>query len=178
VALRARLAPQPALCKEFEIIMVRLLSFISSVVACLAIGAMVLVTLIDVLGRNFYVPLAGASELTRFLLAFGFVAGIALINRSDGHITVGLLHDFYPARFRRLDIIVSRFGTALGSGFLVWMLFDQGMRLNRSGALTDYFSWPYAPFVFLLAALAVCATGLAIATLLSPLPAQTGETAP
>lgn len=133
----------------------RIVYGLSAAIAAVAMAGMVSITMLDVLGRNFHAPLHGAGEMIRFLLSISFVAGLALVTRADGHIKVGLLYDFYSPAWRRIEGRVSRLGTIVAAGFITWMLTDQGLRLNRSGALTDYFGWPYAPIVFGLAALSL-----------------------
>ena len=123
----------------------------------LALGAMLAVTVLDVLGRNLGKPLPGASEIVSALLAVTFFAGAALAGRHGMHISIGIAVDHYGARWRVREALLTRVVSTIAFAFVAWMATHQAMALQARGVRTEFLNIPLAPVVYVLALLAVLA---------------------
>ena len=91
----------------------RLIS-LSAIIGTSGLIFVVLVIVIDVIGRNFGMPLYGAQDLitmTMVLIVFG---GMALCDRRGGHIVVDIFETLFPAALNRaIDIFSALLGVAI-----------------------------------------------------------------
>jgi TRAP-type C4-dicarboxylate transport system permease small subunit len=88
---------------------IRLLSRLLNWAACLAMGAMMLLTCADVTGRLAARPILGAYEVVGFLMAFlvGFGMGQSTIDR--GHVSVQLIAEKLPLPWRKAVYVAISF---------------------------------------------------------------------
>jgi len=75
------------------------LSYISAV----AVGAMMVITVADVIARRgFHEHVKGSYEYVALLFVYLIFFGLAYAQRQDGHISIGILYDRLPLKFRRM----------------------------------------------------------------------------
>jgi TRAP-type C4-dicarboxylate transport system permease small subunit len=118
-------------------------------VGLLAMGAMCLTTLIDVIGsKGFQMPLPGSTELTGVLQVVAIAGGLAFSKIDGRHIRVDFLLDWLPKRGEAaLDI----FSSILGLGFFAiagWMTFQYGLSIHSSNTETLLLKIRLSPFAF------------------------------
>ncbi|VCU70412.1 Tripartite ATP-independent periplasmic transporters, DctQ component [Pigmentiphaga humi] len=138
------------------------LSRFAAAVGGTSLAAMILVTFVDVLGRNFYKPLPGASEIVSFLLGIMFFAGLSLVTLERAHISVGVLAEKLPGPLRRVEQVFTWAGSVLCCGLFAWMAVRSSVTLWTTDYLTSYLEIRLAWVVFGMAALAILAVPAAL----------------
>ena len=142
----------------------RILSTVAGSLAALALLGMALLTLFDVVGRNFLrSPVPGATELTEIgLVAVTFLL-YPLVAYRQAHISVDLFDDFMGPRARRLLTALASLMGAAVFGIFAWQLWKQGDRLMNYGDVTSYLRLPLGPLLYFMA-IASAATVIAFLT--------------
>jgi TRAP-type transport system small permease protein len=121
-------------------------------VGLVAMAAMVLATLIDVVGSKvFKWPLPGSTEIIGVIQVIAIAGGLAFSKIDGRHIRVEFLLDWLPQRSKdALDI----FSAILGLGLFAiagWMTYHHGVNLLNSGTKTFLLGIPLFPFAFWIA---------------------------
>ena len=121
-------------------------------VGLVAMAAMGLATLIDVIGSKMFLrPLPGSTEITSVLQVAAIAGGLAFSKIDGRHIQVDFLILWLPKRGQAaLDV----FSSLLGLGIFVivgWMTYEYGLSLLSSGTETLLIRIPLAPFAFWIA---------------------------
>lgn len=116
-------------------------------ISALAIVCIILLTVLDVIGRIFYSPVYGTFDLTTLL--GGVVAGFAipLSTLKGAHVYMGFFIDSVSARWKKILTPISQcFGIVL---FLIlgWNLILYGMKTYKSGELSFTIRFPTYPFI-------------------------------
>ena len=121
-------------------------------VGLLAIAAMALATLIDVIGSKFFLmPLPGSTELTGIIQIVAIAGGLAFSKIDGRHIRVEFLVDWMPFRGKAiLDLFSSVLGLLLFAG-AGWMMYQLGDDLLTSGTRTFLLGIPIYPFAYWVA---------------------------
>lgn len=132
--------------------------------AAVLLFAMMIVTVVDVIGRYFLSqPLPGAFELTEILLALTVFVSAPLVCLREEHVSVTLLTDRLSARAREIQAMAA---AALGCfifGIVAWQLFEHARRLDTYGDVTLFLRIPKGPLGYVMAA---CAALAALALML------------
>jgi TRAP-type C4-dicarboxylate transport system permease small subunit len=121
-------------------------------VGLVAMAAMALTTLIDVIGSKvFKWPLPGSTEITSVVQVLAIAGGLAFSKIDGRHIRVEFLLDWLPQRGKAvLDV----FSDLLGLGLFAiagWMTYKHGLILFNSGTKTFLLGIPLYPFSFWIA---------------------------
>jgi TRAP-type transport system small permease protein len=121
-------------------------------IGLVAIAAMGLATLIDVIGSKvLHRPLPGSTEITAVIQVIAIAAGLAFSKLDGRHIRVDFVFGWVSERARgALDL----FSALLGLGLFAaagWMMYDNGQSLLASGTKTFLLGIPLAPFSFWVA---------------------------
>jgi TRAP-type C4-dicarboxylate transport system permease small subunit len=114
------------------------------------LSGMVLLTLCDVILRNFGHPITGSMEIIQYggALVFGFSIPYGTLLLAQ--VRVDLLTEKLPPRAKKtIDIITRIAGIALFL-FIAWNFYLYGMDVRKTGELTASFKLPYYPIVFAL----------------------------
>jgi TRAP-type transport system small permease protein len=121
-------------------------------VGLVAIAAMGLTTLIDVIGSKVLNrPLPGSTEIIGIIQIAAIAGGLAFSKIAGSQIRVDLLPDLLPELGKA---ILDLFGSLLGLGFMVvasWMSWKHGLSLLDSGTKTFLLGVPLFPFSFWIA---------------------------
>ncbi len=108
-------------------------------IAAVFLFAMMIVTVIDVVGRYLFArPLPGAFELTEIMMAVLIFSALPLISARDGHIAVGLLDHLTGPRLAQLrDVVIAVLGGVVTATISVrlWILGD---RLRSYGDVFEF----------------------------------------
>ncbi len=120
--------------------------------------ALMMVTVVDVVGRYFFgAPLPGGFELTEFIMAAIVYAGLPPVSKRDGHITIDLLDEVTPPRLVAPRDILVQIACAGCFGVFAWRLWLLGNQIAEYGDVTEYLRLPQAPIIYLGALLCAVA---------------------
>jgi TRAP-type C4-dicarboxylate transport system permease small subunit len=101
-----------------------------SVIAGAMIFLMMVVTTIDVIGRDFLsVPLFGAFEMTEILMGLVIFAGMPLTTATREHITVNFLENALSPRLRCLQAALGDVLCAVAAAVMAWRVYARGLDL-------------------------------------------------
>lgn len=132
--------------------------------AALMLLALVLVTVVDVVGRYlFRAPIGGADELTVFFMAIGIYAVLPRITWREDHVAVDLIDAVYPKRWIAARQIVMNLLAAAFMAVATWRLWILAVRLQGDGEVTMFLSLPKGPLTFFLVLMCAIATAALLA---------------
>ena len=121
-------------------------------VGLVAMAAMVLATLIDVVGSKvFKWPLPGSTEIIGVIQVIAIAGGLAFSKIDGRHIRVEFLMEWLPQRGKA---VLDLFSALLGLGLFAvagWMTYENGLSLLGSGTKTFLLGIPLSPFSFWIA---------------------------
>ncbi len=124
--------------------------------AALVMFIMMIVTLVDVVGRDlFSAPLPGGFEITELLLASLIFLGLPMVTAESAHVDVDLLDSTVPEFLKPLQNIVIGLVNVIAFGVMSWMLWKLALRTYQYEDTTAVLEIPFAGLVFLMA---ICCT--------------------
>ena len=130
--------------------------------AALMLLALVVVTVVDVVGRYlFRAPIGGADELTVFFMAIGIYAVFPRITWREDHVAVNLVDSVFPKRWIAARQILMNLLAAAFMAVATWRLWILATRLQGDGEVTMFLRLPKGPLaVFLALACAIATVAL------------------
>lgn len=127
-------------------------------VAALCLFGMMALTFATVIARYFLNrPIAGNSELQAFLLGLIIFSALPLVTRAQRHIAVRVLATFLRGRALVIQHAFVFGVTAVGFGFIAYLIFLQAETLREEDIRTSYLDIPEAPFAYVFAFLVLMA---------------------
>ena len=121
---------------------------VSHYIAGLALLAILLMTVIDIVGRNaFRQPFRGTVELTSMILVVVVFLAVAHSEDMGDHITIDLIYERVGRRSRMILDVFSDLFTMVVIGLVSYQLYQFVLRNQRSGAETPVLDIPMWPFV-------------------------------
>jgi TRAP-type C4-dicarboxylate transport system permease small subunit len=137
-------APEPGRKRHADAIL--------GVAASAILLAMMLLTVVDVVGRYvFNRPLRGAFELTELMLLVLIFAGLPLVSYADEHVTMDFIDRLLSPRgqlvLRRATQVISAALMLL----LAWLVWFKADRIWAYRDATDVLRIVYGPFVYFMA---------------------------
>lgn len=117
----------------------------------LALTAMMLLTVVDVVGRFFRHPIFGSVELVGFMAVIVTAAALPGTYKKDGHVGVEILIRLLPAKIRILIDIVTRSLTLALFGVITWQMFLYARDIRITGEVSMNLEFPIAYIIFVLA---------------------------
>lgn len=126
-----------------------------STFAALVLGGIMMVSVIDVVGRYLLNrPLPGSSEITEILMAILIYAGLPIVSYRNAHIAIDLLDTVTPKTLIRIrGVIVSLLSTFV-LAVIAWRLWVYADQIRVYGDVTEYLKLPLAPFAYCMSVLA------------------------
>ncbi len=120
------------------------------VVAGIVLGCMILLTLCDVILRNFGHPITGSMEFIQYggAIVFGFSIPYGTILGAQVIVDI-ITEKLSPQRKRVINIITRCIGIAIFL-FVAYNFFLYGIDVRKTGERTASFKIPYYPFAFAL----------------------------
>lgn len=138
-----------------------------AVSAALLLFVLMLITVVDVIGRYvFNQPLAGSSELTEIVLGLIIFAAFPLLCGNNDHIAVDLLENRFSDKFKRIRDRVVQGVLVVCLLTLTYGLFLLGMRARRDVLVTEILELPNAVFLFIMALLLFLASAFSARVLI------------
>ncbi len=132
-----------------------------------ATGLMMIVIIVDVVGRAFFAsPLPLATEISVMLLIVKVFLGMAGAQATDSNLQVTVLVDALSPRWRRLQRIGSLLVSLAGVSVIAWLSIRYAISSTAEGEMSfGVHAWPIWPERIILAA----GLGLLVVQLLSDL---------
>jgi TRAP-type transport system small permease protein len=139
----------------------RVLSRLLASLVALVLIAMMLLTVIDVIGRYlFNRPLPGASEIIEFMVAIVVFGALPLVSAERDHIVIDMLDPFLGRRLKALQKIFVHLASAATLSLIGWRLWLQAQMLAEYGDITQFHRIPLAPLGFAMSVMAWIAATL------------------
>jgi TRAP-type C4-dicarboxylate transport system permease small subunit len=108
-----------------------------STLAGVMIFVMMVVTTIDVIGRDvFNLPLFGAFEMTEILMGLVIFAGMPLTTAAREHITVNFLESVVSPRVRCIQAAFGDVLSATVAAVMAWRIYGRGLDLIQAHETT------------------------------------------
>lgn len=136
--------------KKIATMVDRLVS-LSTSFGALVLGAVILIILVDVVGRFFGTPLEGSQDLTQMSLVFIVFGGMALTDKLGGHISVDIFENSFSTRINYwLDIAGWLIGAAIFFG-IAWTVLESAALSRLLNLSTNVLELPKAYFQYAVA---------------------------
>lgn len=121
------------------------------VIAGFVLGCMIVLTLFDVILRNFGHPITGSMEIIQYggSIVFGFSIPYGTLLGAQVIVDI-FTEKLSPAAKRSVDIVTRCVGILIFL-FIAYNFFMYGMDVRHTGERTASFKIPYYPFSFALA---------------------------
>ncbi|MGE0312562.1 MAG: TRAP transporter small permease [Lautropia sp.] len=115
--------------------------------AGLSLFAMMMLTVVDVVGRKFIgESLVGSLELTELAMLLLIFCALPLASLAGEHVVLDMLDTLLPDRIRRWQHVISNLISAALMGAVGWFLFERAARTASMGDETAQLAIPIAPF--------------------------------
>lgn len=134
----------------------------------LAIAGIMVVTVADVVGRQFGVPVKGAYDIVRALGAIGMACALPLTKAVKGHIAIEYFFQKLRRRGRALTDTIMRLALLGLFGLLTWQFVRQGLIFWESGEVTPTLHMPVFWVPWLAAVACLVTAGVTLWHLLHP----------
>jgi len=142
-----------------------------SVFAGIVLAGIMMVAVVDVIGRYFLNrPLPGSSEITEIMMAVLIYAGLPVVSQRNAHISVDLFGSLTPKALVPIRDFAIRLLCAATLGLIAWRLWAYGNQLSKD--VTEYLKLPQAPFVFAMSVFAGLAGLVELYRAFRPAPPQ------
>ncbi len=126
-----------------------------ALVAGTVLFTMMCIAFIDVFGRKFLnSPLAGAYEITEFLMGMLIFSALPLVTAREGHVTIDVFDHFVPARWRRWQQTVVTAICAVVLAYIAWRLWLLASEHVKHQEQTMTLRIPHGPFTRFFAVMA------------------------
>ena len=127
------------------------ISYALSRLGCLALFAMMCLTVYDVVGRYvFNSPTLGAFEMTEFLVLTMVFSFLGYAQSQKAHVTVDILVERFPKKARDLIDIFNYLVSLAVVAIVAWMGFEKALEAFHTGRKPLNLAIPNYPFVFFL----------------------------
>lgn len=128
-----------------------LFSYFLSRLGCVALFAMMCLTLVDVVGRYvFNSPILGAFEITEFMVLVMVFSFLGYAQAQKAHVTVDIVYDRFPANARRIIAVANYIISFIVMLIVCWMGFEKAVETWQTGEKPLNLAVLNYPFVFFL----------------------------
>lgn len=147
--------------------------------ACLALAAMMLLTVADVAGRHVLGrPLPGAVELVQYAMVIVVFAGLPVVTRDGRHISLGVLAGWLSPSWQHAQRRVVSLVCAVILSAQAWIVFETAQVMRAQQDVIGFLNLPVHPAAYAISLLSMLA---AVAVLLHSMadarsPALGGDT--
>ncbi len=116
-----------------------------------AITAMMLLTVVDVIGRFFKYPIFGSVELVGFLATIIVAAALPYTYKVDGHVGVEILVRLLSQKTQLIIDIFTRTLSLILFSLVSWQMFLYADDIHKTGEVSMNLEFPIYYIVYLLA---------------------------
>lgn len=139
-----------------------------AVAGSLALLALIGVTVVDVIGRQFGWPVKGAYDLVRVLGAIAMAGALPLTKAAKGHIAIEYFFQKMRRRGRTITDTLMRLALLVLFGLLAWQFSAQGWSFYTSGEVTATLHMPMFWVPWVAAGACLVTVGVTLWHLLHP----------
>lgn len=126
------------------------LSDILKLIGAVALTVMMMLTVVDVIGRFFKSPIFGSVELVGFLATIVVAAALPYTYKMDGHVGVEILVRLLPDKPQIWIDIVTRALTLVLFILITWQMFLYAEDIQHTGEVSMNLQFPIYYIVYLL----------------------------
>jgi TRAP-type C4-dicarboxylate transport system permease small subunit len=119
-------------------------------IGAIALTTMMMLTVVDVIGRFFKSPIFGSVELVGFLATIVVAAALPYTYKMDGHVGVEILVRLLPEKTQTGIDIVTRTLTLVLFVLITWQMFLYAEDLYKTGEVSMNLEFPIYYLVYLL----------------------------
>jgi len=121
------------------------------IIGAAALTAMMLLTVVDVIGRFFKHPIFGSVELVGFLATIVVAAALPYTYKVDGHVGVEILVRLLSKKVQLIIDIFTRTLSLVLFCFVTWQMFLYAKDIYKTGEVSMNLEFPIYYIVYLLA---------------------------
>lgn len=124
--------------------------------ACLALAAMMLLTVADVAGRHvFGRPLPGAVELVQYAMVIVVFAGLPVVTRDGRHISLGVLAGWLSPSWQHAQRRVVGLVCAVILTAQAWIVFETAQVMRAQQDVIGFLNLPVHPAAYAISLLSM-----------------------
>ena len=121
------------------------------IIGATALTAMMLLTVVDVIGRFFKHPIFGSVELVGFLATLVVAAALPYTYKVDGHVGVEILVRLLSKKTQLIIDLFTRTLSLVLFGLVTWQMFLYAKDISETGEVSMNLEFPIYYIVYLLA---------------------------
>lgn len=125
-------------------------SDVLKIIGCIAITAMMVITVFDVIGRFFKYPIFGSIEIIGYLAAITVAAALPYTHKMEGHVGVEILVRLLPKKFQTSIKIITQTLTLFLFSLITWQMFLYAKELDKTGEVSMNLGFPIHYLVYLI----------------------------
>jgi len=126
-------------------------SGILKIIGALAITAMMLLTVVDVIGRFFKYPIFGSVELVGFLATVIVAAALPYTYKVEGHVGVEILVRLMSKKIQLIIDLFTRTLSLVLFCLVTWQMFLYAKDIHDTGEVSMNLEFPIYYIIYLLA---------------------------
>jgi len=120
------------------------------VIGAISITGMMLLTVVDVIGRFFKYPILGSVEMVGFMATIIVAAALPYTYKVDGHVGVEIIVRLLPKKVQLIiDLFIQFLGLILFS-IITWQMFLYAKEIHQTGEVSMNLEFPIYYLVYLL----------------------------
>ncbi|MCP3942779.1 MAG: TRAP transporter small permease [Desulfobacteraceae bacterium] len=121
------------------------------IIGAIALTCMMLLTVVDVIGRFFKHPIFGSVELVGFLATIVVAAALPYTYKADAHVGVELLVRLLSKKKQIYIDILTRSVSFILFGLITWQMFLYADEIHKTGEVSMNLEFPIYYIIYLLA---------------------------
>lgn len=120
-------------------------------IGAIALTGMMLLTVVDVIGRFFKHPIFGSVELVGFLATLVVAAALPYTYKADGHVGVEILVRLLSKKTQIIIDLFTRGISLILFSLVTWQMFLYAKDIHKTGEVSMNLEFPIYYIVYLLA---------------------------
>ena len=122
------------------------------IIGSVAVLSLMSLATVNVVLRFFFsAPYRGAYEIVGFLGAIVIAFALGYTQKRKNHIVVDILTERFPKRVNRILDGINYFITTIFFSIVSWQVFVWGMKISKSGEVSETIKIIFHPFVYCVA---------------------------
>lgn len=120
-------------------------------IGALSLTGMMLITVVDVIGRFFKHPIFGSVELVGFMATIVIATALPYTQKVDGHVGVEILARLLPRKTQVIMEIITRLISLVLFSLITWQMVLYAREIHEVGEVSMNLEFPIYYIVYLLA---------------------------
>ena len=120
------------------------------IIGAVAITAMMVLTVVDVIGRFFKYPIFGSVELIGFLATIIVAAALPYTYKVDGHVGVEILVRLLSKKTQMIIDLFTRTLSLILFSLVTWQMFLYAKDIHKTGEVSMNLEFPIYYIIYLL----------------------------